>query len=113
LPQDADEALREGLRQIVPQFSRRKWQKGRQCWYTDTPQGDFVVDTHPSIDGLFIATGGSGHAFKFLPILGRYIADCFEGTATEEVSTKWKFPNGRRYPNDVIVCDDGSRRGPK
>jgi sarcosine oxidase/L-pipecolate oxidase len=60
LPQEADEALRDGLRQLVPQFAERPWSNRRLCWYTDTPEGDFVVDNHPTLDGLFVAIGGAG-----------------------------------------------------
>jgi len=29
------------------------------------PTGDFIVSYHPEHEGLFLATGGSGHGFKF------------------------------------------------
>ncbi|KAL4897996.1 FAD dependent oxidoreductase [Aspergillus ambiguus] len=110
LPADADDALRAGLRQLVPRFSRHPWSNRRLCWYTDTPEGDFVVDHHPSLAGLFVATGGAGHAFKFLPVLGRYVADCFEGCAVEEVRRRWRL----RVPGegDEIKAGDGSKAGP-
>lgn len=49
--------------------------------------------------------------FKFLPVLGRYIADCFEGTAAPEVRRKWKLRSPSHEKKRVQV-DDGSRRGP-
>ena len=49
--------------------------------------------------------------FKFLPVLGRYIADCFEGTATQEVKEKWKLPSPS-HTREKINVNDGSRRGP-
>jgi sarcosine oxidase/L-pipecolate oxidase len=60
LPDDADAALRAGLAQLVPEFQSREWMDRRLCWYSDTPAGDFVVDHHPKIPGLFFATGGAG-----------------------------------------------------
>jgi sarcosine oxidase/L-pipecolate oxidase len=60
LPDDADAALREGLAQLVPEFQSREWMDRRLCWYSDTPAGDFVVDHHPEVPGLFFATGGAG-----------------------------------------------------
>ncbi|EXJ92969.1 hypothetical protein A1O3_01525 [Capronia epimyces CBS 606.96] len=111
LPSDADAGLREGLRFILPQFANYPWKRRRLCWYTDTPEGNFVVDFHPKIDGLFIAAGGAGHAFKFLPVLGRHIADCFENKASAETRTKWKLP-AQLSASEPIVCNDGSRRGP-
>lgn len=60
IPQDAEDALRTGLRYLLPQFADRPWVRRRLCWYTDTPEGDFVVDHHPDITGLFVAAGGAG-----------------------------------------------------
>lgn len=60
LPADAENALRQGLRQLLPRFADRPWSSCRLCWYTDTPEGDFIVDHHPTLDGLFLATGGAG-----------------------------------------------------
>ncbi|KAM0545376.1 hypothetical protein ACHAPJ_011360 [Fusarium lateritium] len=111
LPDDASDGLRDGLRQLVPQFADRPWVNKRMCWYSDTPEGDFIVDRHPSVDGLFLATGGAGHAFKFMPVLGRYIADCYEDKASSEIRRKWRF----RLPDGGEVKPkggDGSRGGP-
>lgn len=60
LPDDADAALREGLSQLVSEFASHPWSQRRLCWYTDTPEGDFIVDRHPLLEGLFLATGGAG-----------------------------------------------------
>jgi glycine/D-amino acid oxidase-like deaminating enzyme len=51
----------------------------RRCLYVDTPDGDFWIDRHPQKVGLTVATGDSGHGFKFAPILGGLIADAVEG----------------------------------
>ena len=61
LPPDAEFSLREGLRRFFsPSISERPFVKKHLCWYTDTPQGDFIVDHHPYLRNLFLATGGSG-----------------------------------------------------
>ena len=42
------------------------------CWYTDSLDNSFVIDYVPGYgDSLFVASGGSGHGFKFLPVLGK------------------------------------------
>ncbi|KAJ5174850.1 uncharacterized protein N7482_000727 [Penicillium canariense] len=44
----------------------------RLCWYTDSIDNEFVIDYVPGYsDSLFLCTGGSGHGFGFLPILGK------------------------------------------
>lgn len=60
LPDDADRDLRDGLRRFCPNFAERPWSFRRLCWYTDTPKGDFIIDNHPNLQGLFVATGGAG-----------------------------------------------------
>ncbi|KAJ1329719.1 sarcosine oxidase-like protein [Microdochium nivale] len=116
LPDDADAALREGLGQFFPAFADRAWSRRRMCWYTDTAKGNFVVDDHPHVEGVFFATGGSGHGFKFLPVLGRYIADCFEDKAPQDLRLKWRLPptpegNGRSATT-LSMGGDGSHAGP-
>ncbi|PYH81091.1 FAD dependent oxidoreductase [Aspergillus uvarum CBS 121591] len=108
LPPDAEKALREGLELWLPRFKDRPFVQRRLCWYSDTPRGDFIVDYHPDYEGLFVATGGSGHAFKFLPVLGRYVADSLELTASVEQRQKWAWPVAPR----PIASGDGSRGGP-
>ncbi|KAJ5367946.1 FAD dependent oxidoreductase [Penicillium cataractarum] len=108
LPADAELALKDGLSTFFPQFKDKEFSNRRLCWYSDTPKGDFIVDYHYDFKNLFIATGDSGHAFKFLPVLGRYVADSFEGKASETQKKKWKL--GRS--SAPISRGDGSRGGP-
>ena len=43
----------------------------RLCWYTDSLDNSFLIDYVPGYsETLFVASGGSGHGFKFLPVLG-------------------------------------------
>ncbi|KAH8435218.1 NAD(P)/FAD-dependent oxidoreductase [Aspergillus melleus] len=113
LPQDADQGLRDGLKQLFPALGDRPWLYRRMCWYTDTPKGDFIVDWHPGLKGLFVATGGAGHAFKFLPVLGRYVADCVEEKADASLREKWRLamPEGK-VTGEISMAGDGSRGGP-
>lgn len=89
-------------------LANRPFTKARICWYTDTPHGDFLITYHPDFEGLFLATGGSGHGYKFLPIIGEKIVDCVEGRCPEEFREKWKWPAQRM---DVVITEDGSRGG--
>jgi sarcosine oxidase len=45
------------------------------CLYTKTPDERFVLDRHPDHRNVVVAGGGSGHAFKFGPVLGEIAAD--------------------------------------
>jgi sarcosine oxidase len=45
------------------------------CRYTMTPDEDFVIDSHPEIPEIVIASTCSGHGFKFAVAIGRILAD--------------------------------------
>ncbi|PNH59678.1 hypothetical protein VD0002_g7891, partial [Verticillium dahliae] len=119
IPAEAEADLRRVLRATVPlpQLHDRPFAAERICWYTDTPTGDFLVDYHPGWRGLFLATAGSGHGFKFLPIIGDHVVDCVEGRRPEAFDDKWRWRGVERRDDDVeqvyehIVTEDGSRGG--
>ncbi|CAK7204387.1 hypothetical protein SEUCBS139899_007143 [Sporothrix eucalyptigena] len=121
IPAEGAADLRRGLRQMVPLpgLVDRPFAKTRICWYTDTPTGDFLVDYHPGLQGLFVATGGSGHAFKFLPVIGEKVVDCVVGQRPEAFAEKWAWRTtaanaaasaGEGRPGwATVVTEDGSR----
>lgn len=161
LPAEGLRALRDGLKAMVPSvaceesegsatastaattttatpyfFDISPFVSTRLCWYADTPHGHWLVGRHPGWDGLFVATGDSGHAFKFLPVLGERVLDVLEhehGKAASndalvaELASKWRFKDpveGFGWPaaagvagNDQhgnecrIGTEDGSRSG--
>ncbi|KAH0492676.1 hypothetical protein TgHK011_007620 [Trichoderma gracile] len=120
LPADADEALRQALRDLSPVkgLDTRPWRETRLCWYSDTSDGNFLADWHPGWEGLFVATGDSGHAYKFLPVLGDKLVDCMTGTGGR-LGDKWKWKKeaageaGREIDGRFkgLVTMDGSRAG--
>jgi glycine/D-amino acid oxidase-like deaminating enzyme len=54
----------------------------RVCIYCDTWDGHLWIAPDPEREGVVVATGGSGHAFKFAPVLGEMIADATEGKSS-------------------------------
>lgn len=48
------------------------------CLYTNTPDGDFILDAHPADARVLIASPCSGHGFKFAPAIGEIMADLAE-----------------------------------
>ncbi|MGZ3623451.1 MAG: NAD(P)/FAD-dependent oxidoreductase [Ktedonobacteraceae bacterium] len=77
---DSDtERLRAFLATALPNLYDADIVATRRCLYVDTPDGDFWISRHPQWEGLTVATGDSGHGFKFGPILGDLIADEVEG----------------------------------
>ncbi|KAI1132860.1 DAO-domain-containing protein [Nemania abortiva] len=114
IPAEGASDLRRALRRMFPwpEIAERPFIKTRLCWYTDTATGDWIIDYHPSYKNLFIATGGSGHAFKFLPILGEKVVDCLLGRCPKDFREKWKWKGS--VATDVNVATDsekGAKRG--
>jgi glycine/D-amino acid oxidase-like deaminating enzyme len=44
------------------------------CKYTLTKDENFLIGKHPQHDNVVLAGGGSGHAFKFLPVIGEIVS---------------------------------------
>lgn len=80
----ADEQnLRHFLAETFPALLDAPIVYTRRCLYCDTLDEHFWIDRHPERPGLTVAAGGSGHGFKFGPVLGPLIADAVEGKANE------------------------------
>ncbi|RUS26519.1 organic solute transporter Ostalpha-domain-containing protein [Jimgerdemannia flammicorona] len=123
IPRDALVEFRAFLADVFPELAGLDVVKTRMCWcvlgggeevvwgcsfvmliwdiagpvafyrYTDTFDGNFLICHHPQIEGLFVATGGSGHGMKFITVLGDEIADIIEGKVNEYAELwKWRMP---------------------
>ncbi|CAO1601715.1 hypothetical protein XANCAGTX0491_005357 [Xanthoria calcicola] len=109
VPPPALEGLREFLCSIFPSsspLSSRLFSVSRLCHYTDTPTGDFLITYHPEYENLFLCTGGSGHGFKFLPVLGREVLKILERRGGE-----WQRLWGWKDQHVGEWKGDGSRGG--
>jgi glycine/D-amino acid oxidase-like deaminating enzyme len=77
-PQE-EQNLREFLSSTFPALADAPVVYTRICLYCDTNDGHFWIAPDPERRGLIVATGDSGHGFKFAPVLGEIIADAVEG----------------------------------
>ncbi|KAL6364823.1 hypothetical protein LRP88_00796 [Fusarium phalaenopsidis] len=111
-PEDGEHRLRQGLREILPEIADRPFERTAMCWYTDTPSGDYIMDYHPDYTNLFIGGAGSGHAFKFLPVLGKYMSLAIKQQPPTSLAQKWRFRNRYENRKDAFL-GDGSRGGPE
>ncbi|KAH9921920.1 FAD dependent oxidoreductase [Amylocystis lapponica] len=80
IPRSDIAAARAALAQVYPALAEKPLCMTRMCWYTDSPDEDWVIGRHPDDRGVMLATSGSGHAYKFLPVIGRLVADAIQGT---------------------------------
>lgn len=77
-----DETHEIMMSRVMPQFSQNKpvdhW---RLCWDARTPSQDWLLSKHPqeTLHNLYFAIGGSFHSYKFLPNVGKYMANVLSG----------------------------------
>lgn len=74
-----------------------------------TTTSDFIISPHSASKGLYVATCGSFHGFKFFPVLGKYITQMLEGELAPELAEKWAWDRQRpdssqnvEYPNSEM-----------
>ncbi len=90
--------LRAYLEQRFPDLARQPIVETRVCQYEATPDTHFVIDRHPDFDNVWIAGGGSGHAFKHGPVIGRYVCDRLGlGTSGGIVEEPVPLPSDDRF----------------
>jgi sarcosine oxidase len=61
--------------------------EARVCMWTNTPDHHFVVGQHPKQPDVIVGAGCSGHAFKYLPVIGEILADLvIDGKTSHDVA---------------------------
>lgn len=56
---------------------------------------NFRICPYPDTKNLFIATAGSNHGFKFMPVIGKYVADMIEGHLSKDLADLWSWKFGK------------------
>ncbi|KAI0002175.1 FAD dependent oxidoreductase [Russula compacta] len=107
VPRSSLRRLRSSLRGIYPGLAEKPFAATRLCWYADSSDDDWVIGYYPSDSGLLLATSGSGHAYKFLPVIGRIVSDAIEGRL--DPATARKFAVDRKHSTlDQLDSSRGS-----
>jgi len=53
------------------------------CFYTNTPDGHFILGNHPEHTQVILAAGFSGHGFKFAGLVGEVVSDLLSTGSTQ------------------------------
>lgn len=107
LPLEIEASMRRNLRRVFPELADRTFSYSRLCWDADTPDRHFLITPYPEHAGLFVATGGSAHGFKFLPVLGKYIADLLQGNLEEDIVKAWAWrPDQQEGKKDLAHMEE-------
>ena len=70
---------------VAPQFPQltRRCLKAATCLYTVTPDFQFVIDRHPTMSKVIVASPCSGHGFKHSAAIGEALAAMATGGEPE------------------------------
>jgi sarcosine oxidase / L-pipecolate oxidase len=79
IPLEAEQRARAFLNDTIPELAQRPFSFARICWDADTPDRMFLIDEYPDYKGLVLAVGGSGHSFKTMPAIGKFVVDLIKG----------------------------------
>ncbi|KAF2630132.1 FAD dependent oxidoreductase [Macroventuria anomochaeta] len=88
IPAEAEARMRLLLRETMPQLAEREFSFARMCWDADTVDRRFLIDTHPEIENLIVAVGGSGNGFMTSPAIGVLVADILDNRGEIEERVK-------------------------
>lgn len=115
IPEQAMKVFKHFLAEYLPEIAENgiDIELTRLCWYTDSFDNHYVVDDVPGQDTVMVATGGSGHAFKYLPNIGKWIVDIMEGVGTERTLVqrwRWRTLQAGVKPFNVLMEGSASAR---
>ena len=80
----------------------------RLCWDAVSPDQNQLICQHPDarLSNLYLATAGSFHSWKFLPTIGKYVANVLNGVSngkSKDEAWKWKTEWNSRGANEMVL----------
>lgn len=93
LQEECDRVMKGIFGKIAEDF---KFDSFRMCWDGITPNQDFIISAHPRCENLYIATGGSFHGWKFLPIIGEYVVKMLDGKLDADLVKRWAWDRNQK-----------------
>eukprot|EP00158_Paraphelidium_tribonemae_P006642 Partr_v1_DN27916_c2_g1_i1_m11699 putative Sarcosine oxidase len=85
----------------------------RMCWYCDSFDGNFVMGRLPHskyAGSVSVCAGGSGHGFKFAPLIGKWMSDAFEMSLEPLLANmfQWREPIDASTTAERAKSENGS-----
>ncbi len=95
-PEKLKEQSMEIIKARLPQIldGGRVPDEWRLCWDVISPDQNQLITQHPDprLSNLYLATAGSFHSWKFLPIIGKYVVNVLKGKSNgEEKDEAWRW----------------------
>ncbi|HWK07575.1 MAG TPA: N-methyl-L-tryptophan oxidase [Puia sp.] len=89
LTQEVSSSEKEDMLAIIDQYLNMEahLNSSAVCMYTNTPDGDFIIDYHPAYKNIVIGSPCSGHGFKFSSLTGKLLSElATAGKTTMDIS---------------------------
>ena len=93
---DTVRQVRRYARRRFPAMADAPVIETRVCQYETSPDTEFFLDRHPDLDNVWIAGGGSGHAFKHGPVIGSYLVSRIAGAPAGPDEERFSLTRERR-----------------
>ncbi|KAI1097390.1 FAD dependent oxidoreductase [Jackrogersella minutella] len=110
IPMDALNGIKEYIAVNFPELVSLGISSTKLCWYTDSIDNSFVVGLVPGRRGVAVCSGGSGHGFKFLPILGREVVKILEGGEQTVYGRMWQWRSSSEHERNGL---EEGEQGPR
>ena len=100
-PKELVQDIQRLLEKYVPELKEHRLFGSMICWIGDTKDTPFLIDKVPYYKNLYVATGDSGHGYKFFPNIGKYIVQKLDGVLANKIEELWKWT-----PRTNEECED-------
>lgn len=94
---------RSALSERIPAFERAVSWGGCGALYTITPDSHPLVGPVPEVEGLYLASGFSGHGFKLAPAIGKGMAGLITGADPAPLDPEFLAVDRLRRDEPVTV----------
>lgn len=91
IPLHSESNIRLFLHETMPHLSTRPFTFARMCWCADTPNRDFLITRHPEYARLTLGVGASGHGYKYIPVIGKYIVQAMQEKLEPNMQYTWRW----------------------
>ena len=107
IAEEFHERPRDVLNQFFPRLADAPLLETRACHYELCVSRNFIVDTHPDLENVWLAGAGSAEGFKFGPVVGEYVAQRVLGQPTDP-----EIDEGFRIPEEDYESRGSGNDGP-
>ncbi|HYB02544.1 MAG TPA: N-methyl-L-tryptophan oxidase [Ktedonobacteraceae bacterium] len=94
------------IRELLPALQHAEIARVDSCMYDVSPDEDFILDRLPSDPRIIVATGLSGHAFKFGLLLGDILSNLVSNTEPPVPLDRFRlsrFSHARKYQKSSVA----------